>query len=99
MWLTLSDYLFDCPFKKHFGLECFGCGFQRSIILLTEGKIIESFKMYPATLPLIILWIVLIAHLIFKFKHGARVIQYIFTLCAIIIVINYIYKIFYGYPT
>ena len=99
MWLALSNYLFDCPFKKHFGLECFGCGFQRSGVLLTEGKIIESIKMYPATLPIMVLWIILIGHLIFKLKQGARIVQYGFIICAIIIVINYIYKLFYGYPT
>lgn len=99
MLLSIKDYLFDCPFKKNFGIDCFGCGFQRSFVLLFEGKFLESFKMYPATLPLIILWITLIAHLVFKFKHGAKAIQYIFIICVIIIVINYIYKIFYGQST
>lgn len=99
MFLAIRDYLFDCPIKKTFGIDCLGCGFQRSVVLLFEGKFIESFKMYPATIPIFCVWTLLILHLIFKFKHGARWIQYLFILCATIILINYIYKIIYGTAT
>lgn len=99
MLLALKDYLFSCPIKKQFGIDCFGCGFQRSVVLLTEGKLLDSLKMYPATIPMICLWVFAAAHLYFKFKYGARIIQYLFIFCASIILINYIYKIIYGTTT
>lgn len=92
---TLRDYLLDCPFKKNFGIDCFGCGFQRSVVLLFEGKLLDSIKMYPATIPIFILWATLILHLIFKFRWGAKAILAIFILCTTIIITNYLLKLYY----
>ncbi len=96
MFLSITEYLLNCPFKKHLGIECFGCGFQRSVVLLTEGKFLESIKMYPATLPMFCLWAFVAAHLYFKFEHGARVIQFAFIFCTLIIITHFIYKLIYG---
>lgn len=91
----LRDYLLDCPFKKNFGIECFGCGFQRSVVLLFEGQFLESIKMYPATIPIFILWLFVILHLVFKFEKGAKVILFLFITSTTIIVTNYLLKLFY----
>lgn len=71
-----------CPSKKYLGIECLGCGFQRSLILLFEGNFIESLKIYPATLPVLLTSFYTALHLIFNFKTGARNIKigYIFTI-------------------
>lgn len=82
----------ECHFKSTFGIECFGCGAQRSIILLIEGNIIESLKLFPALLPLLFLIVYTILHLIFKFKVGARVIVFAFSLTSILMLANFIVK-------
>jgi hypothetical protein len=40
--------MFPCLSKTLFGLECLGCGFQRSLVLLLRGEFSAAFQMYPA---------------------------------------------------
>ena len=82
----------ECSFKKNVGIDCLGCGFQRSIFALLHGNLQDSIRYYLPTVPLIILWIFVILHLFFKFKKGALIIKYLFLICAVLIIINYILK-------
>lgn len=81
-----------CFWKKHFGLECFGCGMQRSVIELLKGNIIESIKLYPALIPMIFLFVFLFLHVLYKYKNGALILKISFIFTVIIIVTNYIFK-------
>ena len=90
----LSHHLFSCPFKSYFGFDCPGCGFQRAIISLFKGDLADSFRMYPAAIPIILMGIFTIIHLKVDFKIGAQVIKIAFAGVATIILINYIYKIY-----
>ncbi|WP_316824588.1 DUF2752 domain-containing protein [Pedobacter miscanthi] len=90
----VANHLFSCPFKANFGLDCPGCGLQRSILALCRGDLIASFKFYPATIPLIFVVLFTIIHLKVDFKFGAQLIKMVFTGVAVIILINYIYKIY-----
>jgi len=90
----LGEHLFSCPFKTHFGIDCPGCGLQRSILALFRGDLAASFKFYPATIPLIFIVLFTIVHLKFDFKFGAQLIKIVFAGVAVIILINYIYKIY-----
>ncbi len=84
--------MYTCWFKEKFGFDCLGCGFQRSVLALLKGNIIESIHLYLATIPLIVLWLFAGAHIFFKFPHGALIIKVLFILCALLILINYILK-------
>ena len=85
--------MMPCFYKKFLGVECPGCGMQRSIIALLRGDFYESFMLYPA-LPLIItLIILLIVHLIFKLKYGAMAIKWLFVLTTAVIIISFILKL------
>lgn len=90
----LKTHLLGCPIKQHLGIDCPGCGFQRSILALFEGDLINSFKLYPPTMPLITLILFAIIHLKFDLKHGAFFIKILYIGISLLIVINYIYKIF-----
>ena len=48
--MDLEKYMFPCLSKTLFGIECLGCGFQRSFLMLLQGDYSGSFKMYPALL-------------------------------------------------
>lgn len=85
--------MIDCSWKKHFGIDCLTCGFQRSFLELCQGHFIESLKLYPATIPLLLLFTFLLLHLFFKFKNGARVILYTFSFNVFIILMNFTYKL------
>jgi uncharacterized protein DUF2752 len=88
----LENNMLFCPYKKYFGIDCFGCGMQRSFIELLKGNIIESFYFYPALIPMLFLFLFLIAHIIFKFRNGATWLKYNFLFVVILVVINFIYK-------
>jgi len=90
----LSHHLLRCPLKATFGMDCPGCGLQRSVLALLRGDIVASFKLYPATLPILIIILVTALHLKFDFLFGARLIKILFTGIAAIILIHYIYKIY-----
>ncbi|PWS30801.1 DUF2752 domain-containing protein [Pedobacter paludis] len=90
----VSHHLLSCPFKSYFGIDCPGCGLQRSILSLLKGDFIDSFKFYPATIPLIFIVLFTIIHLKVDFKFGASLIKIVFIGIASIILINYIYKIY-----
>ena len=86
----LENNLLTCPYKNYLGIDCFGCGMQRSIIALLKGNFLESFYLYPALTPIISLFLLLIAHLIFKFKNGANWLKYHFVFVVLIIFIGFI---------
>ena len=90
-----AGYNFDIPcfYKKYLGFECPWCGFQRSLKLLIEVKIVDSIVMFPALIPLILMFAFLALHLIFKFRHGNRILVSLFVLNVVIIAVNYILKL------
>ena len=83
----------DCLWKKHFGIECPGCGIQRAFECLLHGDIFGSVSLYPALLPSLAMLVYLGLHLRFSFRRGAKVLVWMFTLNVIIITVNYIIKI------
>lgn len=90
----LGRHLLSCPVKATFGIDCPGCGLQRSVLALLRGDLLTSFKLYPATIPLIFIVVFTLLHLKLEFEHGARLIKIVYAGVAVIILINYIYKIY-----
>ena len=91
----LENNLLACPYKKYFGLDCFGCGMQRSFVELLKGNLVESFYLYPALIPMIFMFLLLVVHLIFKFKNGGTWLKYTFLIVVVIVVLNFITKLVY----
>jgi hypothetical protein len=57
MYIFLSErHMLPCFSKQVFGLDCPGCGLQRSIALLLKGEFADSFFMYPGLLPMVALF-------------------------------------------
>lgn len=52
----LQNHLLPCPIKALTGIDCPGCGFQRSLICLLKGDFYQSWHFYPPTVPLILLF-------------------------------------------
>jgi uncharacterized membrane protein YesL len=89
----LESHQQACFYKKYFGIECPGCGMQRSFIELLKSNFVESFILFPALIPTISLIFYLILHLIFKFKNGANILKILFIINTTIVVLSYIYKL------
>lgn len=89
----LESHQHSCSFKDHFGIDCPGCGLQRSIIELLKGNLLESIYLCPALLPIIAMFAYLALHLIFRFRHGALILKIMFILNISIISFHYIFKL------
>lgn len=50
--MALEEYMLPCLSKKLFGVECFGCGMQRSLVMVFQGKFGEAWHLFPAVYPL-----------------------------------------------
>ncbi len=48
----LESHMLPCFYKKYFGVDCPGCGMQRSLVALLKGDLLESLHLFPALLPL-----------------------------------------------
>lgn len=84
--------MLECHWKSTFGVECPGCGFQRSVQHLLEGDLWNSIVLYPATIPILFTFIYTVAHVFLKFENGARNIVISFSISAGLMLGNFIYK-------
>ena len=91
-FLWLQNYLLPCPFKKLTGIDCPGCGFQRSVLALLQGNFYQSILLYPATIPLLAAtaFTLLDGRLAFDRSGLAKKILYLFT--GSVVLISYIIK-------
>lgn len=55
--LSLEDWMLPCLNKKFLGVECMGCGLQRSMAHLLRGEFGQAFDVYPAIYPLLLLFL------------------------------------------
>lgn len=90
--IQVENYMLPCVNKKVFGVECPGCGVQRSFVHVVKGEFTDAFYMYPAIYTLIILGIILVLNKRFKFKHGKKIILTLAFVNVAIIVVSYIIK-------
>lgn len=89
-----EEFMLPCLSKKIFGIDCFGCGMQRSAVLMIQGDFTAAFNMYPAIFTLILLFAILALHLKFKFKQGHNILLFLFIINILIILTNYYLKHF-----
>jgi hypothetical protein len=94
MAMTLENYMIPCLTKTLFGVECFGCGFQRSLVLLIKGQFAEAFWMYPAVYPMLIFGFLVVISKFYPFKYQQQSIQIFGILSVVTIVTNFIIKQF-----
>src|SRR5688572_26255843 len=50
--------MLTCLSKQYFGVECPGCGAQRSLVCLFKGEFLDSLALYPALIPFFVFMIV-----------------------------------------
>jgi len=90
----LQGHLIPCPFKKLTGIDCPGCGFQRSVIALIKGDLKDSLHLYPATIPIVITCLFVWMAIKFDFdrRHIAKKTFYMIT--GGVIMISYVVKMY-----
>ncbi|MFI0491063.1 DUF2752 domain-containing protein [Flavobacterium sp.] len=92
--MDLEKYMIPCLSKTLFGVECLGCGFQRSFLLLLNGKFAAAFEMYPAIYAVLIFSGIVGLHFLDK-SHNYRKLLFIMAIITgLFMVVGYIYKHF-----
>lgn len=89
----LESHQQACFYKKFLGVECPGCGMQRSFVELLKFNLVDSFILFPALIPTLVLVSYLVLHLVFKYKNGANILKILFIINTTIVVLGYIYKL------
>ena len=88
----LEDHLLTCPYKAGLGMECPGCGFQRAFIELIQGNVAESLALYPALIPMLVMFGLLGLHIKFSFRYGALALKILFVLNVVLIMGSWVAK-------
>ena len=96
----LQNHLLTCPFKYLTGIDCPGCGFQRSVLELLRGNLHKSFLLYPPAIPLLLFFAYGVADRFFKLDSQKNIVKktlFIFT--GTIVLVSYGIKLFnlYGH--
>ncbi|SMO74387.1 Protein of unknown function [Chryseobacterium rhizoplanae] len=90
--MDIEDFMLTCPSKKFLGVECLGCGAQRAIVLVFEGKFSEAFQMYPAVYTLLLFFFTLSLSFIDKKRKYTNILMGLVIINLIIMIIGYGYK-------
>ncbi|WP_148783816.1 DUF2752 domain-containing protein [Aquimarina intermedia] len=88
----MEKYMFPCLNKKLFGVDCLGCGLQRSLSYLAQGEFAQAFKMYPAVYPLLLLLAFWGVTLFFKFRFDTYIKYGLLAVTVLTIIISYFIK-------
>lgn len=91
----MEEYLLPCLNKQLFGLECYGCGGQRSILLLLKGDFHGAFFMFPAIYPILILLGFVLFNLFYKFQYDYYIKMGLILLTGFVLISSYLFKIFH----
>lgn len=90
--MKLEDFMLPCMSKQLFGMDCPGCGMQRSLLLVLKGDFADAFFMFPAIYTTIIFFLSVGLHFVDKSRNYHKIIVPIAVINALIMIISYIYK-------
>lgn len=90
--VLLEDFMMPCLTKKYLGVDCPGCGLQRSISFLIKGDFASAWDMYPAIFTIIPLVGFFTVSQFIKIKYANKIILSLLFISVILIVSNYITK-------
>jgi hypothetical protein len=79
--------------KSLFGVDCIGCGTQRSLLFLLNGEFIKAYYQFPAIYSTLLLFGFIVLHFIDKTRDYQKIIIGLAILNTTIMIISYIYKI------
>lgn len=88
--IHIEDYMLPCFSKKILGIDCPGCGLQRSVAFLFQGDFTAAWEMYPAIFTILPLFGFVFADIFLKFKHANTIIVTLMITSVVLILTNYI---------
>ena len=91
---SFEDFMLPCLNKKLLGIECPGCGLQRSVGLVIQGDFGNAFQMYPAVYTLMLLFGFVFLNAYKNFKYANKIIISLAVINVVVIFGNYILKFY-----
>jgi hypothetical protein len=88
----MEKYMLPCMNKWLFGIDCPGCGLQRSIALLADGQFHKAFAQFPPVYTMVLLAVFLSLHLLDKARNYEKIVIVTAILNGVVMIISYIYK-------
>ncbi|MCL5245941.1 DUF2752 domain-containing protein [Cellulophaga sp. 20_2_10] len=89
---NINEYMLPCMNKKLLGVDCPGCGIQRSLALILQGDFTAAFNMYPAIYTLLLLMGFVGVNYFYKIRYASKIITALAIINVILILTNYLYK-------
>ncbi len=90
--MNLEDWMLPCPTKKIFGIDCFGCGAQRAMALVLEGRFADAFQLFPAVYTTIIFLVLAVITLVHRRRSYGVPLVIIGIINVLIMIFSYFYK-------
>lgn|GEM_PF-2124859 len=91
--ILLDHFLFPCNSQVFFGIPCPVCGFQRAFVLLTQGQLLASLKMFPALVPSLFLILFSVIRLLKPSMVPAKFLKIFAIIVLAIIVTSYVFTL------
>jgi hypothetical protein len=88
-------FLLPCPIKYLFGFDCPGCGFQRSVLALLNGDFLQSFHLYPPTVPFLLSLVAGVGTWLLKLDQNATWLKAMYFFTGFVMLVSYLYKILF----
>lgn len=88
------DFLIRCPIKKYLGFECLGCGAQRALLMVFQGRFGEALQVFPAIYTIILLFILIGINALDKKRNYTSSIFALVIINIIIMLVSYYYRHF-----
>ena len=88
----MENYMLPCLFKKYFGVDCIGCGFQRALDLLFHGEFVKAYYMFPAIYTSLLFFVFAAYYLVFPSHKNSKIVVFLAISNAIIMIASYVYK-------
>ncbi|NNC62150.1 MAG: DUF2752 domain-containing protein [Flavobacteriaceae bacterium] len=85
--------MLPCMSKQILGMDCPGCGIQRSVLFLFQGEFLAAFKMYPAIYPILGLFGFLLLDQFFKIKYANKISITLMIMSVSLILLNFLFKL------
>lgn len=93
--MKIEDFMLTCPSKKFLGIECFGCGAQRAIVMVFEGRFSDAFHLFPAVYTLLPFFFMVGLSLIDGKRKYANILLWMAVINVVIMMVSYYCRHFY----
>lgn len=90
--MKMEDFMLPCPIKKTFGIECLGCGSQRAIVMVFQGRFTEALHLYPAVYTLLLFFFILGISFIDRKRKYGNLLVILIMINIVVMIVSYAFK-------